>query len=65
MRKEIEVNGCIEIPLEMTMDEFINAFIEFIESKGWYFGGGFNEIIDEYYINTDGSKSKHILEDLN
>ncbi len=38
MRKEIEINGCIEIPPEMTMDEFIHAFTELIESKGWFFG---------------------------
>ena len=44
MNKEIEINGCIEIPPEMTMDEFCDAFIELIESKGWYFGGGFREL---------------------
>ena len=48
MRKEIEINGCIEIPPEMTMDEFFDAFIDWIESKGWYFGGGFREIVDGY-----------------
>ena len=64
MRKEIEINGCVEIPPEMTMDEFCTAFIELIESKGWYFGGGLQEIIDGYYINPDGSKGKHVLEDL-
>lgn len=34
MRKEIEINGCIEIPPEMTMDAFTDAFLELIESKG-------------------------------
>lgn len=64
MRKEIEINGCIEIPPEMTMDEFEDAFLALIESKGWYFGGGFNEIVDGCYTNLDGSKGKHVLEDL-
>ena len=64
MRKEIEINGCIEIPPETTMDEFTDAFLGLIESKGWYFGGGFNEIVDGYYINPNGSKGKHILENL-
>ncbi len=50
MRKEIEINGCIEVPNEITMDEVIDAFIGFVESKGWHFGGGFREINDE---NTD------------
>ena len=63
MRKEIEINGCVEIAPEMTMDEFESAFIEFIESKGWYFGGGFREIIDGFYINTDGTKGKHVSDE--
>ena len=53
MRKEIEINGCVEIPPETTMDEFTDAFLGLIESKGWYFGGGFNEIVDGYYINPN------------
>ena len=64
MQKEIEIDGCVEIQNEMTIDEFTCAFIEFIESKGWYFGGGFKEIIDGYYVNPDGSKGKCVLEDL-
>lgn len=63
MRKEIEINGCIEIPPEMTRDEFTDAFIELIESKGWYFGGGFREIVDGYYRNPDGTRGKSVLED--
>ncbi len=61
--KEIKVNGCIEIQQELTLDEFEKQFIEFIESKGWFFGGGFNEIVDGYYINADGTKGKSVLED--
>ena len=56
MRKEIEINGCVEIPPEMSMDDFTTEFIKFIETHGWSFGGGFNEIIDGYYIMPDGSK---------
>ena len=63
MRKEIEINGCIEIPPEMTMDDFTAEFIRFVESKGWSFGGGFQEIVDGYYIMPDGSKGKHVSED--
>ena len=63
MRKEIEINGCIEIPPEMTMDEFTDAFIELIESRGWYFGGGFREIVDGYYMNLDGTRGKFVLDD--
>lgn len=58
MRKEIEINGCIEIPSEMTIDEFTDIFINFIESKSWYFGGGFQEIIDGCYVLSDETKDK-------
>ncbi|EHO52454.1 hypothetical protein HMPREF9099_01425 [Lachnospiraceae bacterium oral taxon 082 str. F0431] len=63
MRKEFEINGCIEVQAEITEDEFSNAFIQFVESKGWSFGGGINEIQDGYYILPDGSKGKSVLED--
>ena len=62
MRKEIEINGCIEIPVELSMDEFWDIFIEFIESQKWSFGGGMNEIIDGYYINPDGTRGPHVLD---
>ena len=52
MRKEIEINGCIEIPPEISCDEFYDIFIAFIESQGWYFGGGMTEIVD---MIPDGS----------
>lgn len=34
MRKEFEIQGCIEVPSEVTEDEFWDAFIGFIEAKG-------------------------------
>jgi hypothetical protein len=61
--KEIEITGCIEIQPELTLDEFEKQFIEFIESKGWFFGGSFKEIVDGYYINADGTKGKSVLEE--
>lgn len=44
---EFIVNGCVEVPKEMTGEEFYNEFIGFVESKGRYFGGTINEIKDE------------------
>ena len=64
MTKEIEIAGCVEVPMKMTLDEFTDLFIEFIESRGWYFGGGFREIVDGYYLNADGSRGAHVLDDL-
>lgn len=62
MRKEIEISGCVEISPEITMDDFTDEFIEWIESKGWYFGGGFREIVDGHYILPDGTKGKSVLD---
>lgn len=63
MRKEIEIQGCVEVPLEINADVFTEEFIKWIEEKGWYFGGGFREIVDGYYILPDGSKGKSVLDD--
>lgn len=58
MCKEIEIQGCVEIPSEMSADAFIDDFIAYIESRGWYFGGGFREIVDGCYINADSAEQK-------
>ena len=63
MCKEIEINGCVEIPPEMTEDEFTNEFLAFVEARGWRFGGGFREIVDGYYILSDGTRGKHVSEE--
>jgi hypothetical protein len=47
MRKEFEINGCIEVQPEITEDEFWSIFIDFVESKGWSFGGGISEIHED------------------
>lgn len=63
VRKEFEIQGCIEVSPEVTEDEFWNAFIEFVESKGWSFGGGIREIQDGYYILADGSRGQYVLDE--
>ena len=34
MRKEFEINGCIEVSPEVTEDKFWEKFINFVESNG-------------------------------
>ena len=58
MTKEIEIQGCITIPKDVSMDEVIDKFIAFIEKNEWSFGGGYRTIIDGYYMNADGTKGK-------
>ncbi len=63
MTKEIEIQGCVSVPEEVSMDDFfIDKFIAFIEENGWSFGGGYRTIIDGYYINEDGTKGEGVLD---
>jgi hypothetical protein len=44
----IEINGTIySNEGNIEEEEFFEAFIEFIESKGWFFGGGISQIDGE------------------
>ena len=63
MTKEIEINGCIEIPPELSYDDFWKIFIDFVEANNWAFGGGMKEIVDGYYIMPDGTKGSLVGED--
>ena len=63
MIKEIEIQGCVTVPEEVSMDEFIDEFIAFIEKNEWSFGGGYRTIIDGYYMNADGTKGKCVLDE--
>lgn len=48
--KEIEIEGCVTIPTNVTHDEFLEKFIKFLEDNNWYFGGGTKMFIDGKYI---------------
>ena len=56
----IEIRGCLEIPPELKMSDAIDEFLKLIESRGWYFGGGFREIIDGYYVRPDGTRAEKV-----
>jgi hypothetical protein len=43
----IEINGVAEIHPSISIDQFSDMFIRFIESHGWFFGGGYKDITDE------------------
>ena len=63
MTKEIEIQGCITIPKDVSMDEVIDKFIAFIEKNEWSFGGGDRTSIDGYYMNADGTKGKCVRDE--
>jgi hypothetical protein len=50
----IEIEGIAEIHPSITIDQFIDMFTRFIESHGWFFGGGYKDVTDE---NTDKENS--------
>ena len=56
MERLIEIDGCMEIPDDVTVDDFVEAFLTFVEERGWRFGGGFREIVDGCYVQPDGTR---------
>ena len=42
--KFVKIEGIIEMPDDLNTDNFIDAYIEFIESYKCYFGGGFEDV---------------------
>lgn len=49
MKMKIEINGCIEVLEDLTLEDFTDKFIDFIEENGWKFGG----VINEYKTDKD------------
>lgn len=43
----IKVEGCVTIQPFLNHDDFLERFIRFIETNGWYFGGGTEDVTDE------------------
>lgn len=48
MSHEIEIEGCLTVPDKISLDDVTDIFLRFVKSRGWYFGGGFNEFKDDY-----------------
>ena len=59
-RKEFEFQGCVEVPMELSEDQFLDRFLMFIEENRWSFGGGVRTIVDGCYINEDGTLGKSV-----
>lgn len=59
-RKEFEFQGCVEVPMELSEDQFLDLFLAFIEANHWSFGGGVRTIVDGYYINEDGTPGEPV-----
>lgn len=53
MTHEIEIDGCLNVPTTVSLNDVVDEFLAFIENRGWYFGGGFNEFKDDHYKSID------------
>lgn len=59
-RKEFEFQGCVEVPMELSEDQFLDLFLAFIEANHWSFGGGMRTIVDGCYLNADGTPGEPV-----
>lgn len=59
-RKEFEFQGCVEVPMELSEDQFLDLFLTFIEANHWSFGGGVRTIVDGRYLNEDGTPGEPV-----
>ena len=57
---EIEIGGCLTVPADVSKDQVIDAFINWVEANGWYFGGGFRVLSPEEsgYADSDFGKGR-------
>ena len=40
--KLVKIDGMLEVPEHLTSDEVLDQFIEWVESRAFFFGGGVN-----------------------
>lgn len=43
----IKIDGCVSIQSFLSQDEFLDRFMGFVETNGWFFGGGIEDITDK------------------
>ncbi len=53
MSHEIEIQGCLTVPDKISLDDVTDIFLRFVESHGWYYGGGFNEFGSDHCISIE------------
>lgn len=59
----IEVEGCVYSETEnLTVDDFLDKFIVFVEENGWYFGGNTRQIIGDFYVDRSLNPVKPVDE---
>lgn len=64
-KKAFEVSIGVIVEEEQTYDSFYEKYNGFMSSSYWKYDGEIKEVIDGYYINRDGTRGKHVLDDMN
>ena len=49
----IEISGVAQVHPSISLDQFCDMFIRFIESNRWFFCGGYKDITDMEYDSED------------
>lgn len=62
--KKYTISIGVIVQEETTNEYFHDKFNEFMTLTKWKFNGNIREINDGYYINQDGTKGKHVLDDM-
>lgn len=44
--REIQISGTITVPENIESDQFLDEFLSWVESKGYYFGGSIKDYED-------------------
>jgi len=46
-KRLISIDGIVEVHPAISLNQFTDMFIRFIESQGWFFGGGCDDVTEE------------------
>jgi uncharacterized protein YggL (DUF469 family) len=60
-KKQIRVlvDGCVfanDQNQNVDLDEFVDAFLEWVESNGWHFGGGVRQVEEDGSLQAAGKE---------
>lgn len=62
---QISIGGTVySLERDLTVEEVETALSSWFQKKGWKFDGRFRTIVDNCYINPDGSRVAHVLDDI-
>ena len=58
----LEVDGILQVPLTTSKDDVVDLFIDFVESQGWFFGGGLKELSETQEVEEAFHKKSDLMD---